>query len=111
MTTMTCLRTTGLIGCAMMSSHPVRAFAGGRFARRAAAERMVVYWAVGSCLLVFLALILALVISGKLRSLTTVVDRQTEAIESLSARVRDLETRPSPASQATTTERASPNAP
>jgi hypothetical protein len=59
---------------------------------------MFVYWAVSCCLLVFLALILALVVSGKLRFLTSAVDRQTAEIETLAARVRDLEER-SPATR------------
>ena len=61
------------------------------FARRAAADRVFIYWAVSSCLLVFLALILALVVSGKLRAMTAAVDRQSGEIESLAARVRVLE--------------------
>lgn len=54
---------------------------------------MFVYWAVGSCLLVFLVVIVSLVMSGKLRAVTAVVDRQTTELEALSGRVRELESR------------------
>jgi hypothetical protein len=60
-------------------------------ARRAVADRLFIYWAVGSCLLVLLALILALVVSGKMRALTAAIDRQSGEIEALSARVAALE--------------------
>lgn len=109
----TYLRTTDRIGRATMSSRraKVRGPAGASAARRAASDRVFVYWAVGSGLLVFLALILTLVISGKLRSLTAAVDRQTGAIDSLSARVRALETDQSAAGRMATSQRRSPIAP
>jgi hypothetical protein len=92
-----CCPTTGPIDRETMTSRgtgPRRLFS---TAHRASADRLFVYWAVGSCLLVFLALILALVVSGKLRSLTVAVDRHSGEIESLAARVRELEVRATPA--------------
>ena len=98
--TSTCRSTIGLIDRVTMISgrrwlgRPLRSAP-----RRASADRVFVYWAVGSCLLVFLALILALVVSGKLRALTAAIDQQSGQIDSLAARVRDLEARPAPASR------------